>query len=147
MTSQWLDREIAFRTAEAALLDAEADLIAATSNTSSARLSAWPAPGTCGTGAQLGLCTAVGDHAAWLSWLDGELPAGLGVDAGSFTGATMPRLPDDVIGATTPPRYLIELLDDLTGPPTGKWPRFRITALGFGRDTGVRVLLQTEFQP
>jgi Tfp pilus assembly protein PilX len=147
MTSQWLDREIAFRAAEVALLDAEADLIAATTDHGSARLASWPQPGACGTGPQQGLCRADGDVSAWLPWLSGDAPNGTGIALGAFTGATMPALPDGVIGATTPPRYLIEVLENGTGMLAGMWPRFRITALGLGRDTSVRVLLQTEFQP
>jgi len=147
MTSQWLDREIAFRSAEVALLDAEADLIAAATDDSSTRLAAWPHPGACGTGPQLGLCQPDGDRTAWLPWLDGDAPDSAGIALGTFTGATMPTLPDGVIGATTPPRYLIEVLENHTGMLADMWPRFRITALGLGRDTSVRVLLQTEFQP
>ena len=147
MTSQWLDREIAFRAAEVALLDAEADLIAAIVDVGGWRLASCPTPGTCGTGAQRGLCMADGDMTAWMPWLEGNLPADLGIETGTFTRITMPILPADVIGATTAPRYVIEPLDDRTGLTADAWPRFRITALGFGRDTGVRALLQTEFQP
>jgi len=147
MTSQWLDREIAFRAAEVALLDAEADLIAATTDHGSARLASWPRPGTCGTGPQLGLCQADGDVSAWLPWLNGDAPDSAGIALGTFTGVTMPTLPDRVIGATTPPRYLIEVLENRAGMLANTWPRFRVTALGLGRDTSVRVMLQTEFQP
>jgi Tfp pilus assembly protein PilX len=60
----------------------------------------------------------------------------------------MPDLPEGVAGATHPPRYLIEVLDHhQTLAGTTQWPRFRMTALGLGRDPSVRVLLQTEFQP
>jgi len=150
LASQPLDREIAFRAAEAALHDAEADLIAAIAS-GSARLASWPAPGTCADGAQRGICMADGDHRVWQAWLDGDVgdagdaAANIGVALGTFTGAQLPVLPAAVIGATTLPRYLIEIRDD---PPTpGMWPRMRIVALGMGRDPDVRVLLQTEFQP
>ncbi|KAI3590115.1 Type IV fimbrial biogenesis protein PilX [Cupriavidus sp. U2] len=147
LASQPLDREIAFRAAEAALHDAEADLIAAIAS-GSARLASWPAPGTCADGAQGGICMADGDHRVWQAWLDGDVggaAAIIGVALGTFTGAQLPVLPAAVIGATTLPRYLIEIRDD--PPAAGMWPRMRIVALGMGRDTEVRVLLQTEFQP
>lgn len=144
LASQPLDREIAFRAAEAALLDAEADILAAI-RTEGDRLAAWPAPGTCADGAQRGLCMADGDRRVWQRWLDGEAAPELGVALGTFTGARLPPLPDGVVGATALPRYLIEIRDEPPAP--GMWPRMRIVALGAGRDPEVRVLLQTEFQP
>lgn len=153
LTRHQLDREIALRAAEAALLDAETDLLQATSHDNSARLLAWPAPGTCAEGAQRGLCRAAGDQSAWQAWIDGavdDADDAIGVPLGTFTGAQLPALPSDVIGANTLPRYLIEVRDDVAqGTSSGQpsWPMFRIAALGFGRDRDVRVLLQTEFQP
>ena len=144
LTSQPLDREIAFRAAEAALRDAEADLLAAIA-ADAERIATWPAAGTCGLGAQRGLCAADGDRSAWRAWLDGTAPGDLGIPVGTYPGATLPALPDGVIGATVAPRYLIEIMDD--PPASGMWPRMRIVALGLGRDPDVRVLLQTEFQP
>ncbi|RZT41389.1 pilus assembly PilX family protein [Cupriavidus agavae] len=145
LASQQLDREIAFRAAEAALHDAESDLLAA-ATAGGARLSAWPGRGTCGTGAQAGLCHAEGDRRHWQPWLDGAAVDGLGVPLGAFTGAQLPALPDDVIGATALPRYLVELRDGVDAA-AGIWPRMTVTAVGFGRDPAVRVVLQTEFQP
>lgn len=146
LATQQLDREIAFRAAEAALRDAEADLMAATRGTSQ-RLAAWPAPGTCGDGPQRGICMAGGNPPVWHAWFDnrGDAGDGIGVPLGTFTGAALPALPDDVIGANRLPRYLIEIQDD--PPEPGMWPRLRVIALGMGRDPEVRVLLQTEFQP
>ncbi|WP_066731714.1 pilus assembly protein PilX [Cupriavidus sp. D384] len=150
LASQPIDREIAFRAAEAALLDGEADLIAAVA-AGSPRVAHLPAPGTCADGPQRGICMADGNHRVWQPWLDGDIGnagdarADLGVALGTFTGAQLPVLPTGVIGATTLPRYLIEVRDDPPAP--GMWPRMRIVALGVGRDPGVRVLLQTEFQP
>jgi type IV pilus assembly protein PilX len=144
LVSQPLDREIAFRAAEAALHDAEADLLAAIA-TDSPRLTAWPAPGTCAEAAQRGICMADGDRSVWRAWLDGAAAADIGVALGTFTGAALPLLSAGTIGATVLPRYLIEILDETPAPDM--WPRMRIVALGIGRDADVRVLLQTEFQP
>ena len=146
LASLQLDREIAFRAAEAALKDAEADLIAATAP-DSLRLAAWPSPGTCADGAQRGICWPQGDRSAWQAWRDGQATEDIGVAVGTFTGAQLPELPTDVIGANKLPRYLIEIVAGEVGPGHGMWPRMRIVALGMGRDPDIRVLLQTEFQP
>lgn len=157
-----LEREIAFRAAEAALLDAEADLLLALragATGADPRLAAWPPPGQCAGGAQRGLCRpAPGMPPVWNDWLDARGPdAATGIAAGTFTGIALPALPAGVAGAAALPRYVIELLHER---PPGAWltpgygdagkntkPRFRITALGAGRDPAVRALLQTEFQP
>ncbi|WP_454764644.1 pilus assembly PilX family protein [Cupriavidus campinensis] len=147
-----LDREIAFRAAEVALRDAEADLMAATASVQG-RLAEWPASGSCGTQAQRGICRAGSGQPAWQPWLDGAAPESTpGLALGTITGARMPQLPNGVAGATRAPWYLIEILDDHNDHPhtpgaAAHWPRFRITALGLGRDPSVRVLLQAEFQP
>lgn len=143
-----LDREIAFRAAEAALLDAEADLLAATTSPHP-RLASWPAAGHCGLEAQRGICLASAGQPAWWPWLEGGPPESVpALSIGAFTGVRMPDLPEGVAGATHPPRYLIEVVDHhQTLAGTTQWPRFRMTALGVGRDPSVRVLLQTEFQP
>lgn len=159
---QRLEREIAFRGAEVALLDGESHLSRTAAVTAGAAASAasaiandqpaaWPAPGRCGTQAQRGLCSPVaGQPPPWHVWMNGALPAdGTGVPVGNFTGAILPAIPPELAGATTVPRYLIERL-----PPTnpggsaaaGVPPqRYRITALGQGRDPAARVVLQTEW--
>lgn len=171
---QRLEREIAFRGAELALLDGEHDLLSATApiggtaaiegaaamagTAASAppagrndRLGSWPAPGRCGAQAQRGLCSpALGQPPPWRAWIDQPLPAdAIGVPVGNVTGATLPVIPAEMAGATTVPRYLIERLPpNNTGgsAPAGVPPqRYRITALGQGRDPAARVVLQTEW--
>lgn len=162
---QRLEREIAFRGAEVALLDGERDLrnataaIAATAATAASaalagrndRLASWPAPGHCGTQAQRGLCSpAPGQPPPWRVWMDQALPAdGIGVPVGNVTGATLPVIPPEMAGATTVPRYLIERLppkSTVGSAPAGvPAQRYRITALGQGRDPAARVVLQTEW--
>lgn len=144
-----LDREIAFRAAETALLDAEADLLAAAASPH-ARLTSWPGAGHCGVEAQRGICRPGTGQPAWWPWIEGSPPERVpALSIGALTGVRLPDLPEGVAGATHPPRYLIEVLDHPLHTPVGtaQWPRFRITALGLGRDPSVRVLLQTEFQP
>lgn len=147
MVAGHLDRQLAFRAAEVALLDAEADILAALAP-GSMRQAHWLAAEGCGEQAQLGVCrhTTDGTPPPWHRWLDGEIAAAttLGVAFGTLSGARMPQLPAGVVGVTTPPRYLLEILSEGTA---GTLPRFRVTALGTGRDPAVQVLLQTEFQP
>jgi Tfp pilus assembly protein PilX len=156
-----LDREIAFRAAETALLDAEAELLEALragASGSNTRLAAWPPPGQCGHGAQRGLCRpAANAPPPWDDWLGSRRPERVtGIALGTFSGVTLPELPRGAAGANTMPRYIVELLHER---PPGEWlgadyaagvgprPRFRITALGMGRDAAVSSLLQSEFQP
>ncbi|MCG5260278.1 pilus assembly protein [Cupriavidus gilardii] len=160
---QRLEREIAFRGAETALFDGERDLSRATaasgtgaaSTASTGRFASWPAPGHCGTQAQRGLCSpAAGQPPPWRAWMDGVLFANdIGIPIGSVTGATLPPIPPEMAGTTIVPRYLIERLPLPTvggsspaGSPAGAPPqRYRITALGQGRDPATRVVLQTEW--
>lgn len=93
-----LAREIAFRAAETALLDAEAELLAALragSAGADARLAAWPSPGQCGRGAQLGLCRPDANvPAPWEDRLAAHRPdEGVGIAVGTFSSATLPDLP------------------------------------------------------
>ena len=156
-----LEREIAFRAAETALLDAEAELLEALragATGADARLAAWPLAGQCGRGAQQGLCRpAANSPPPWEDWLASHRPdEATGIALGTFSGATLPGLPAGTAGVSTMPRYVVELLHER--PPgewlrpdyavgTGQRLRFRITALGKGRDLAVRSLLQSEFQP
>jgi Tfp pilus assembly protein PilX len=157
--SHRLDHEIAFRAAEVALLDAESDMLrAAQGSPRSERLARWPIPGHCGEGAQRGLCVpAQGLAPIWQPWLDRtEVAGAIGLALGAFSNATLPALPGNVAGSTTPPRYVIELLPeravgDRIDPNgvrggMGLGPRLRITALGQGRNPAVRVVLQTIVQ-
>jgi Tfp pilus assembly protein PilX len=161
VTAYQLEREIAFRAAETALLDAEAELLEALragAAGADARLAAWPPPGRCGIGAQLGLCRpAANSPPPWEEWLAARRPdEATGIALGTFSGITLPGLPAGTAGVDTLPRYVVELLHER---PPGEWLgadyaagagprlRFRITALGRGRDTAVRSLLQSEFQP
>lgn len=159
---QRLEREIALRNAELALTDGEHDLRGNTKVTAGAaasaasalpghRFAAWPAPGRCGTQAQRGLCSAAaGQPPPWRAWMGVGPPADdIGIPIGTATGATLPVIPAEMAGATTVPRYLIERLpqkDAGASAPAGvPAQRYRITALGQGRDPAARVVLQTEW--
>ncbi len=152
------ERELAFRAAEAALRDGEADLLAAAASPDAQdRLALWPAPGGCGSGRQAGICRpAAAGPPVWQPWLrvDADLGA-VGVPLGRFTGATLQASPADAAGTPQPPRYVAEILDEAPagyGVPdpavaTAPAPRFRVTAIGFGRTHGIRAVLQSVIQP
>lgn len=149
-----LDREIAFRAAEVALLDGEADLLAAAAGIGPPdRLDPFPPSGTCGRGMQAGVCApAPGNVPVWHAWLTGTGHFDeIGVPFGTFTGNTMPMLPEGVAGTAIAPRYVAELLGDATvssgysqRPAT---PRFRLTAIGFGRSRDTSAVVQSVIQP
>jgi type IV pilus assembly protein PilX len=155
VVSTLADREAAFRAAEAALIDAEDELLAAARlGMASARFAAWPAAGQCGAGAQAGLCTPLSESSpVWLKWLGSHPDAlGIGVVLGHFSGATLPQ--STGIPLAAPPRYLAEWLEappaqwdatDLPGQPS--WPRLRVTAVGFGHTTATRAVVQSVVQP
>ncbi|WP_084084757.1 pilus assembly protein [Cupriavidus sp. USMAA2-4] len=155
-----LEREIALHAAEAALLDAEADIaqsLRAVASGDGTRLADWPLPGQCGSGPLRGLCrTERGGVPAWRAWLEaGQGLHEMGVGFGDITGNRLPQLPPEAAGVTLRPRYLIERLPDSAGdsPPASGYgetlplPRLRFTAIGLGRGAVARAVLQSEFQP
>lgn len=140
-----LDREVAFRAAEAALLDGEAELQGGWSSGDAGFTTQWPASGLCGEGKRQHHCTpAPGQVPRWKPWLVPAFPlmgglasrGDIGAAFGTITGATVPVIPPEMGGGLAPPRYLIERLGAApAGYPPGS-VRFRITALGSGRVAG-----------
>jgi len=154
MTTHLIDRQIALQSAEVALRDAERDLLF------SGRIA-----GTTGfvAGCGLdGLCLPQTDGSPL--WADMESAGNLGwmrgdnvppsVRLGTFTNPPggLANLPD----VAAPPRYIIEAIT-LTGGGigtvrTGFAPRqsnivYRVTAVGFGRQSSTRVVLQAVYSP
>lgn len=171
------DTEVAFQAAEAALLDAESDVLGPNDNArqrlclfSSRDIAAFAAG--CGAGGdRQGLCAPVepGSEPAWMS-ADFSADAGMSVAYGAFTGqtylggsgsgsgsggaATGPRagaLPARV------PRYIVEAVrshggwqaDQLqSASAEGARYLFRVTAIGYGAREETQVVLQTTlFKP
>jgi len=151
------DAEIAFQSAEAALIDAELDILGPNTSTSS-RLCLFNnkddsafVPGCGGLGANLGLC-APAPSGATPAWMTADLsPASkTSVPYGAFTGRVL------VTGkGATPaalPRYVVEVMrnnggweaDRLQSASAGKTTNiFRVTAIGFGLRKETQVVLQT----
>lgn len=150
------DNEIAFQAAEAALVDAELDILGPNASPAS-RLCLFNDKDVasfiegCGTGARLGLCapSAPGARPAWMT---ADLSPGSTTSAayGTFTGQTYVTGK----GATSAalPRYIVEAMrnnggwqgDRLENASAGSATHiFRVTAIGFGVDAGTQVVLQT----
>ncbi|WP_336510600.1 hypothetical protein [Cupriavidus necator] len=152
------ERELAFRAAEAALRDGEAELLAAAASLDRHdRLGQWPAPGRCGSGQQAGICRpGVSGPPVWQPWLRADAGVdAIGVPLGRFTGAALPAPPADAAATQAPPRYVAEILDEAPAgycapDPAAAFapaPRLRVTAIGFGHTRAVRALLQSVIQP
>jgi type IV pilus assembly protein PilX len=149
------DRQIAFQAAEAALLDAEADIENSTAGASRSALFSrksalgFPAEGEaiCGTsGNALGLCRD-DPTPAWKSV--NFMSSGTGAQSvpyGQFTGQNFPigdaALPGRI------PRYIIELkLYNRAGANADDISYFyRVTAVGFGTRDSTQIMLQTYYR-
>lgn len=130
------DRQAALRAAEVALVDAEREL--ARTPASSPRFAALAGAGFvdgCGTAGNdnHGLCTRIAPPSWQAIDLAGDDPAL--VLYGTFSLR-------DLSGVAKQPRYLIELL-----PFNAAYGRlYRITALGFGQRSSMRVVLQSFYR-
>lgn len=144
-----LDRQQALSAAEAALRDAEAELLHPGQSLRAEVLAGRERPllmaGECAAGAGhplLGIClpSPAGSAPAWLrAGLADSSPHGAGVPYGQFSRRTFPHgagpLPAQM------PRYLIEMLE--SGRRDGRGRQFRITAIGFGASDGTQAVLQS----
>lgn len=143
------DYQVAWQSAEAALMDAEADIFSGTRQASfDKRMTGLFVPG-CGTGAQnRGLCEpAASGKAVWytVNFLDNGAEAPT-VAFGTYTN----RARFDVGSGVKParePRYIIEWVRDRSaGMGAGRDVLYRITAMGFGPREDVQVVLQSVFK-
>ena len=125
------DKTLAFQATELALRDAE-QYIEAELTSASAFVE----------GCKSGLCLPVTDGSFVLEEFDWDAKA---LTYGAETGRTA------LGGVAHQPRYFIELMPDMA-PPLGDTVRaaatgtpYRITAIGYGRQTETRVILQSTF--
>lgn len=166
------DTEIAFQAAEAALIDAERDVLGP--NASAAQrlclfngkdVSAF-VPGCGGTGIRQGLC-AQGEPGAKPVWMSADFSAenATSVAYGTFTGQTYAAgnaaagaRAGATAGATAgalsarAPRYIVEAVRNLGGWQSSQLQSasvrdashlFRVTAIGYGMREETQVVLQT----
>ncbi|MGJ7611270.1 MULTISPECIES: pilus assembly PilX family protein [unclassified Variovorax] len=168
------DAEVAFQAAEAALLDAESDVLGPNDHIrqrlclfSSRDIAAFAAG--CGAGGdRQGLCAPVepGSEPAWTS-ADFSADAGTSVAYGAFTGQTYlgdsggsgGAAPSPRAGAlpARSPRYIVEAVRShggwqadqlLSASAEGARYLFRVTAIGYGVREETQVVLQTTlFKP
>jgi len=148
------DWNTAFQAAESALRDAERDISSAqlSNNNNSLRVSGITGFSTdcSGRGDQLGLCiVSASGSPNWielstkhqdLGWTTGQ-DTGASVRYGQFTKAA----PIELVAAQ--PRYIIEAIRVPIGSIANKKNKYvyRITAVGFGKNTSSRVMLQTVY--
>ncbi|MGJ7541797.1 pilus assembly PilX family protein [Variovorax sp. LT1R16] len=152
------DTEIALQAAEAALVDAERDVLGPNAD-AAARLCLFDnrdiAAFTvgCGTGRNLGLCaaTAPGETPAWIS-ADLSPASAVAVSYGQFTGQAYVAGEDQGAVPAHLPRYVVEAIRNHGGweanrlqgaSAEGATHLFRVTAVGFGVDARTQVMLQT----
>lgn len=160
------DRQIAFQSAEAGLLDAETDIEEAASGP---RAEAFRQGSTgafsvgcqtdrisqddqSGKGAYLGLCLAGNDSVAVPPWLQldakGNSSQVAWVPFGHFSGRTMQTGSGPL--PASPPRYLIERMPfnqpGASAESEGQAPIYRVTALGFGMRESTQVMLQSLYR-
>jgi type IV pilus assembly protein PilX len=155
------DRDIAFQAAEAALRDARQDITQTRKLNGFRGFPLASGAGTCNTagedGNAKGLCRpAKTGNPVWSILADNSNNARF-VTYGGVTGAEEFNASSST-GVTDQPRYLIEVLPDLMssdglssgggayGAPKAK-VLYRITALGFGSNSGTSALLQEVIRP
>jgi len=158
------DTEVAFQAAEAALVDAERDVLGPNPHAAQrlclfngSDISAFVA-GCGGAGIRQGLCAPAeaGEKPAWMT-ADFAADSATSVAYGTFTGQSYAS--GDAVtktrAGTLPvraPRYVVEVVRNLGGWQSGQLQSasarsasylFRVTAIGFGMQEDTQVVLQT----
>lgn len=140
------DQQVAWQAAEAALIDAEVDMIGATATrktlfNGSSQTAFVAGCGTSGT--SIGLCdTAVAGKPAWLTVDFTATGASAATTAfGAFSGHTFAAGGVGVQPAKVP-RYIIELVPDPVGDKSNPTFLYRVTSMGFGPRADIQAVLQ-----
>lgn len=140
------DQQVAWQSAEAALIDAEIDMIGSTSTRRTLfdgeTVSAFVAG--CGTsGTSIGLCDiTMSGKPAWLTANFTTTSSSAPTTAlGTFTGRTFAAGSVGVQPAKVP-RYIIELVPDPVGSKSNPTYLYRVTAMGFGPREDIQAVLQ-----
>ena len=151
------DLQVAWQSAEAALIDAELDIQGQPVSAANKRPEVFdrkmvdtakfaPGCGKAGEGKSFGLCNPVGLKPDWLmvdfTTTGTNAPT---VGFGTFTGRAFPAGGAGVQPAAVP-RYVIELIADPsqapTTPPKDRKYVYRVTARGFGPNADTQAVLQ-----
>ena len=141
------DQPVAWQAAEAALIDAEVDMIGTTSTRQTVfdSKNLIPFETGCGTtGNTVGLCALnLTGKPAWLT-ADFTIATGSGVNTaglGTFTGRTFAA---GVLGIQPAlvPRYVIEIIPDPIGDKSKPTFMYRVTSMGFGPRRDIQAVVQ-----
>jgi len=140
------DQQIAWQAAEAALIDAEVDMIGTTGtrNTLFDGKTQSPFITGCGSsGTSIGLCDLVqAGKPAWLTVNFTTTDASAATtEFGIFTGRTFAAGGVGIQPAKAP-RYVIELVPDPVGDKADPSFLYRVTAMGFGPRDDIQAVLQ-----
>ena len=140
------DQQMAWQAAEAALIDAEIDMIGTTS-TRQALFDGKPSssflPGCGNSGSAVGLCdvTLIGKPA----WLTVDFTATSSsastTQYGAFSGRTFAAGGIGIQPAQAP-RYIVELVPDTIGDKSEPTFLYRVTSMGFGPRTDIQAMVQ-----
>lgn len=155
------DMQVAWQSAEAALIDAELDILGKPDASTTKRGEVFTRGGTnvgkflpgCGDSASsktLGLCSSIPGLAP--DWLTVDLASSTNpksVAFGTFTGRSFPSGQAGIQPAAVP-RYVIELVDEpgqarTTAPQDRKY-LYRVTAMGFGPNATTQGVLQIVYR-
>lgn len=151
------DMQVAWQAAEAALIDAELDILGQPVSAADKRPEVFdremvdtakfvPGCGKSGEGKSYGLCNSVGTKPDWLTvdftTIGTNAPT---VGFGAFTGRAFPAGGAGVQPAAVP-RYVIEIIPDPSMAPTTA-PKdrkyiYRVTSMGFGPNADTQAVLQ-----
>ncbi len=151
------DQQIAWQAAEAALVDAEADMIDPTASPTTTRQPLFDAKNQiafyngCGTatsvptGKSLGLCALNTDRTVKPAWLTADFTitgsTAMTTEYGQFTGRSFAAGGRGIQPALKP-RYLIEVVPDPYGDKSDPKFIYRVTAMGFGPRADIQAVLQ-----
>ena len=149
------DSQIAFQSAEAALLDAEFD-IRGPNLSANQRVDSFVTGSAagfvdgCGTGTQRGLCapSAAGQKPVWYRVnFQNESSSAQAVKFGEFTGRSL-STGTSGIRPEISPRYIIEVIPDPTpgSNASSKPTLYRVTAMGFGPRKSTQAVAQMIFR-
>lgn len=151
------DQQVAWQSAEAALIDAEADMIDSTASPTTTRQTVFDSKNQiafysgCGTatsvatGQSLGLCALNTDTTVKPAWLTADFTVvgstAMTTEFGQFTGRSFAAGGKGIQPALKP-RYVIEVLPDPYGDKSDPKFIYRVTAMGFGPRADIQAVLQ-----
>lgn len=144
------DLQVAWQAADAALLDAEADMMGSSGTTRGSLFdgrNAVPFLAGCGIGQAVGLCSPnASGKPVWLTVdFEADDDSAKTTAFGAFTDHGFAAGAAGVQPARVP-RYVIELIPDPVGDMSDPAYLYRVTAMGFGPRADIQAVLQTVYR-